>query len=512
MPKSSKSSNNNEKTLEQRLWESADKLRNNIDAAEYKHVVLGLIFIKYISDSFEGLYQELVDDPASDPEDVDEYTAENVFWVPEESRWGVIVADARNSSIGTTIDTAMREIMKSNESLKGILPTNYGRPELDKQKLGELVDIIHNIKFDESEHSERDVLGQVYEYFLGNFASAEGKKGGEFYTPKSVVETLVEMIEPYNGRVYDPCCGSGGMFVQSRKFIERHGGSDEDIYVYGQESNPTTWKLCKMNLALHGIDNDVRTGDTFRQDKLSNLKVDYILANPPFNVSDWGGENLQDDVRWKYGTPPTGNANYAWIQHMIYHLKPAGIAGFVLANGSLSSNSSGEGDIRKNIVEEDLVDCIVAMPDKLFYNTSIPCCLWFVTRDKKNHGFRGRSGEVLFIDARDMGEMKDRRHRELTEDDIQTIAQTYHKWRGECDEEYEDEKGFCKSATLEDIEKHDHVLTPGRYVGFKEEMLDDETFEEKMDVLIPKLRKQLKELDELDDEIRKNLGEIRYEL
>ena len=267
-----------------------------------------------------------------------------------------------------------------------------------------------------------------------------------------------------------------------------------------------------MNLALHGIDNDVRTGDTFRQDKLSNLKVDYILANPPFNISDWGGENLQDDVRWKYGTPPTGNANYAWIQHMIYHLKPTGIAGFVLANGSLSSNSSGEGDIRKNIVEEDLIDCIVAMPDKLFYNTGIPCCLWFVTRDKKNHGFRDRSGEVLFIDARDMGEMKDRRHRELTEDDIQTIAQTYHKWRGECDEEYKDEKGFCKSATLEDIEKHDHVLTPGRYVGFKEEMLDDETFEEKMDVLIPKLRKQLKELDELDDEIRKNLGEIGYSL
>ena len=512
MPKSSKSSSNKEETLEQKLWASADKLRNNVDAAEYKHIVLGLIFIKYISDSFGELYQELKDDPDSDPEDMDEYEASNVFWVPENARWETIVADARNSSIGFTIDSAMREIMKNNEPLKGILPTNYGRPELDKHKLGELVDIIHDIKFSDGNKSERDVLGRVYEYFLGNFASAEGKKGGEFYTPACIVETLVEMLEPYNGRVYDPCCGSGGMFVQSRKFVENHGGKDQDIYVYGQESNPTTWKLCKMNLALHGIDNEVVMGDTFRSDKHPRLKVDYILANPPFNISDWGGENLQEDARWQHGIPPKGNANFAWVQHMVHHLKPTGIAGFVLANGSLSSNASGEGDIRKSIVEEDLVDCIVAMPDKLFYNTAIACCLWFLARDKKNHGFRDRSGEVLFIDARNLGEMVDRRHRELSEEDIQTIAQTYHKWRGEGSERYEDEEGFCKSVTLDDVEKYDYVLTPGRYVGFKDDIIDDETFEEKMKVLMPKLQQQLKELDELDDAIRENLGEIGYVL
>ncbi|AEH61276.1 Site-specific DNA-methyltransferase (adenine-specific) [Methanosalsum zhilinae DSM 4017] len=508
-----KSTNNNGRTLEQKLWEAADKLRNNIDAAEYKHVVLGLIFIKYISDSFVELYQELEADEDSDPEDIDEYIARNIFWVPKESRWENIVADARNSTIGTTIDNAMRQLMKNNESLTGILPTNYGRPELDKHKLGELVDIIHSIEFDESKESERDVLGRVYEYFLGNFASAEGKKGGEFYTPSCVVKTLVEMIEPFNGRVYDPCHGSGGMFVQSRRFVEQHGGTDQDIYVYGQESNPTTWKLCKMNLALHGIDNDVRMGDTFREDKHPNLKVDYILANPPFNISDWGGENLQEDVRWKYGVPPKGNANYAWIQHMIYHLKPTGIAGFVLANGSLSSNTSGEGEIRKNILEDDLVDCIIAMPGQLFYNTGIPCCLWFVTRDKKNHRFRDRRGEVLLIDARNMGVMVDRTHRELTNEDIKKIADTYHAWRGEPDTgEYEDVAGFCKSATLDDIRKHDYVLTPGRYVGFADEEEDDEPFEEKMERLTSQLSEQFKKSNELEDKIRDNLREIGYEL
>jgi type I restriction enzyme M protein len=511
--KSHKKENGNGANLgfEQKLWLAADKLRSNMDAAEYKHVVLGLIFLKYISDAFTEVHEKLEKDPTSDPEDVDEYISRRVFWVPKKARWDYIANNAKKPEIGKIIDEAMDAIEKDNHSLRGVLQKNYARPALNKQRLGELIDLIGTIGLGDRESRSKDILGRVYEYFLGQFADAEGKKGGQFYTPRSIVRLLVEMLEPYKGRIFDPCCGSGGMFVQSEKFIEAHGGKIGDISVYGQESNQTTWRLCKMNLAIRGIDANIEWGDSFRDDQFKDLKADFILANPPFNDSDWGGELLQDDVRWKFGIPPRGNANFAWVQNFIHHLSPTGTAGFVLANGSMSSNTSGEGEIRKNIIEADLVDCMVALPSQLFYNTMIPACLWFVARDKRNHKFRDRRGKVLFIDARKMGVMVDRRHRELTDEDIKKISDTYHAWRGEIkDRKYEDVPGFCKSATLEEIRKHEWILTPGRYVGAEEEEEDDEEFEERMKKLTLELARQMEEGKRLDSEIKKNLESIGY--
>ncbi|WP_239654997.1 HsdM family class I SAM-dependent methyltransferase [Candidatus Nitrosotenuis uzonensis] len=486
-------------------------MRSNMDAAEYKHVVLGLIFLKYISDAFSEVHEELKKDKTSDPEDIDEYISRRIFWVPKKARWDYISNNAKKPEIGKIIDDAMDAIEKDNPSLRGVLQKNYARPALNKQRLGELIDLIGTIGLGDKESKSKDILGRVYEYFLGQFADAEGKKGGQFYTPRSIVNLLVEMLEPYKGRIFDPCCGSGGMFVQSEKFIEAHGGKIGDISVYGQESNQTTWRLCKMNLAIRGIDANVEWGDSFRDDQFKDLKADFVLANPPFNDSDWGGELLQDDVRWKFGVPPKGNANFAWVQHFIHHLSPAGTAGFVLANGSMSSNTSGEGEIRKNIIEADLVDCMVALPGQLFYNTMIPACLWFVSRDKKNHKFRDRRNQVLFIDARKLGVMVDRRHRELTDEDIKRISDTYHAWRGELkDKKYKDVPGFCKSASLDEIRKHEWILTPGRYVGAEEEEEDDEVFEEKMKKLTSELSKQMEEGKRLDEEIKKNLESIGF--
>jgi type I restriction enzyme M protein len=492
--------------FEEKLWQAADKLRNNMDAAEYKHVVLGLIFLKYISDAFEEKHMFLIKETATgaDPEDPDEYRADNIFWVPPEARWGYLQKNAKQPTIGNLIDDAMDGIERDNPSLKGVLPKNYARPALDKQRLGELIDLVGTIGLGDYESRSKDILGRVYEYFLGQFADAEGKKGGQFYTPRSIVKTLVEMLEPYKGRIFDPCCGSGGMFVQSEKFIKAHEGRIGDIAIYGQESNQTTWRLCEMNLAIRGIDANVQWGDTFLNDLHKDLKADFILANPPFNDSDWKGEHLREDVRWKYGVPPVGNANFAWVQNFIHHLSPTGIAGFVLANGSMSSNTSGEGEIRKNIVEADLVDCMVALPSQLFYNTMIPACLWFVARDKKNHKFRDRRGEVLFIDARKMGVMVDRRHRELTDYEIQKIATAYHAWRGEGGK-YEDVPGFCNAVKLDEIRKHGHILTPGRYVSAEEVEDDGEPFEEKMARLTGELAGQFKRSRELEEEINKNL-------
>ena len=474
--------------LEAKLWQAADKLRNNMDAAEYKHVVLGLLFLKYVSDSFEEHHAKLTNEVSqgANPEDPDEYRADNVFWVPKEARWSVLQANAKRPEIGKVIDDAMVAIERDNKSLKGVLPKDYARPGLDKQRLGELIDLVGTIGLGDKEHRSRDMLGRVYEYFLSQFASAEGKRGGQFYTPRSVVRVLVEMLAPYKGRVYDPCCGSGGMFVQSEKFIEVHGGRIGDISIYGQESNHTTWKLAAMNLAIRGIAANLgqENADSFHRDLHPDLKADYILANPPFNSSDWGGDRLREDKRWVYGAPPTGNANFAWVQHFIYHLAPNGIAGFVLANGSLSSNQSGEGEIRKNMVEGDVVDCIVALPGQLFYSTQIPVSLWFVSRNKKNgkglegKPLRDRSGEILFIDARKLGFMADRTHRDLSDEDIAKIAGTYHNWRGDGSATYEDVAGFCKSAKLEEVRTHGHVLTPGRYVGAEEVEDDGQPFEE----------------------------------
>lgn len=497
--------------FEQKLWQAADKLRNNMDAAEYKHFVLGLIFLKYISDAFDELYQRLKSDKsgASDPEDRDEYKAENVFWVPKVARWDFLQKNAKKPEIGKLIDNAMDAIEKDNPPLKGVLPKDYAKESLDKQRLGELIDLVGTIGLGDKESRSKDILGRVYEYFLGQFADAEGKKGGQFYTPRSIVKILVEMIEPYKGRIFDPCCGSGGMFVQSEKFIEAHGGKVGDIAIYGQESNQTTWRLCKMNLAIRGIDENIQWGDSFHNDQQKDLKANFILANPPFNDSDWKGELLKDDSRWKYGAPPVGNANFAWVQHFIHHLAPNGIAGFVLANGSLSSTSSNEGEIRKNIVEADLVDCIIALPTQLFYNTMIPCCLWFVARDKKNHNFKDRRGKILFIDAHKMGELVDRRHRELTDIEIQTIADTYHSWRGEKGK-YKDIPGFCYSADMEDIRKQGHILTPGRYVGAENTEADNEPFDEKMTKLIKTLNHQFNESANLEKTIIKSLKDIGF--
>ena len=496
--------------FEKKLWEAADKLRSNMDAAEYKHVVLGLIFLKYISDAFNEVHEQLKHDPTSDPEDVDEYVAKNVFWVPKEARWDYLEKNAKKPEIGKLIDEALDAIERDNHSLRGVLVKNYARPGLNKQRLGELIDLIGTIGLGQKEDRSKDVLGRVYEYFLGQFADAEGKKGGQFYTPRSIVRLLVEMLEPYKGRIFDPCCGSGGMFVQSEKFVQAHGGRIRDVSVFGQESNQTTWRLCTMNLAIRGIDARILWGDSFRDDQFKDLRADFILANPPFNDSDWGGELLQDDSRWKYGIPPSGNANFAWVQHFIHHLSPTGTAGFVLANGSMSSNTSGEGEIRKSIVEADLVDCMVALPPQLFYNTMIPACLWFVARDKKNSKFRDRRGHVLFIDARRFGVMIDRRHRELTSEDIGKISDTYHAWRGESDGKYQDVPGFCKSVSLEGIQKQGWVLTPGRYVGAKGEEDDAKTFEEKMKSLTAELSEQIKQGEKLDSEIKKNLEKIGF--
>jgi type I restriction enzyme M protein len=496
--------------FEETLWKAADKLRGSMDASDYKHVVLGLIFLKYISDKFETKFNELVAEGDGFEEDRDEYESENIFWVPAEARWDFIKDRAKDVKIGQFIDDAMILIEKENPPLKGVLDKRYARPELDKRRLGELIDLISTIKL--HGNGEKDLLGRVYEYFLGQFASVEGKGGGEFYTPTSVVKTLVEMIEPFQGRIYDPACGSGGMFIQSEKFVEEHQGKISNLSIYGQELNSTTWKLCRMNLAIRGLEGNLgdQHADTFHDDLHRSLKADYILANPPFNISDWGGSKLTDDVRWKYGTPPEGNANYAWLQHMVYHLAPNGVAGIVLANGSLSSNTSNEGEIRKNLINADLVDCIVALPDKLFYSTGIPVSLWILNRNKKEHdGFRNREHEILFMDARNLGELVDRRHRELSKEEINKIAETYHNWR-KINGTYEDVQGFCKAAKLEEVREHEYVLTPGRYVGIEEAEDDGIPFEDKMEKFTNELGELFAKSRRLEDEIRKNLGGIGY--
>ena len=504
--------------LEKTLWQAADKLRNNMDAAEYKHVVLGLIFLKFISDAFDELYQKLnatKHETGADPEHKDEYTAERIFYVPPSARWKWLQGRAKLPTIGKDIDDAMDAIEKDNASLKGVLPKDYARPALDKQRLGELIDLIGSIALSSNGSGKgKDVLGFVFEYFLGQFADAEGKKGGQFYTPQSIVKLLVEMLSPEaEKRVYDGCCGSGGMFVQSEKFIELHEHRRGKISIFGQESNPTTYKLAKMNLAIRGIDAQIEMGDTFMNDKFPALKVDYVIANPPFNVSDYN-INTAETHKWKYGEPPPGNANYAWLQHFVSKLAPYGAAGIVLANGSISSEIATEGDIRKAMIEADLVDCMVALPSQLFYNTQIPACLWFLSRNKtKTTKFRNRSNEVLFIDAREYGTMISRKQRELTDEDIAAIAETYHQWRGKnADAEYKDIPGFCKSATIDDIRKNKYILTPGRYIDFKEIEEDGIAFDEKMKTLTATLAEQMQKANELDDTIKNSLKKIGFNL
>lgn len=501
---------------ESELWETANTLRGSMDAAEYKHVVLGLIFLKYVSDAFEEMRAKLKLEQNTDTEDPDEYLAKNVFWVPSKSRWSNIQTRARQPTIGEVVDAAMISLERNNPALKDVLPKNYARPNLDKTRLGRIIDQISNIQVGDEESRSQDILGRVYEYFLSQFANAEGKKGGEFYTPRSVVKLLVEMLEPYNGRVYDPCCGSAGMFVQSIQFVRAHatgngngGRAKADISIFGQESNHTTWRLAKMNLAIRGIGADhIYHGDSFHNERHPDLKADYILANPPFNVSEWGGDRLRDDKRWVYGIPPKGNANFAWVQHMIYHLAPAGIAGIVLANGSMSSNQSGEGDIRKSLVESNLVDCMVALPGQLFYSTQIPACLWFLSRSRSR---AKRRDMVLFIDARNMGRMIDRTHREFTKSDIERIATTYHIWRNtKGSAKYTDTLGFCKSVTLDEIRKHNHVLTPGRYVGAEPPPDDGEPFEQKMARLVKQWGEQQAKAEKLDNTIKENMKNLGF--
>ncbi|CRZ33851.1 type I restriction enzyme M protein [Herbinix hemicellulosilytica] len=530
MAKVKKSKNEvKEQPIEQVLWAAADKLRKNMDAAEYKHVVLGLIFLKYISDSFYDLYYKLKEGKGeyegADPDDPYEYRAENVFYVPPQARWDYLQSRAKLPTIGKDIDEAMEAVEKDNPSLKGVLPKEYAKEKLDKQSLGGLIDLIGTIALGDSVSKSSDILGQVYEYFLGQFALAEGKKGGQFYTPRSVVQLLVEMLEPYEGRVFDPCCGSGGMFVQSEKFVEAHrdhyNGKSREIdklfervvSIYGQESNQTTWRLCKMNLAIRGIDSSNvlwNNEGSFLNDAHPDLKADFVIANPPFNDSDWSGELLRNDGRWKYGVPPVSNANYAWIQHFLYHLSPKGTAGFVMAKGSLSSKTNGEGEIRKNIIEAGLVDCIVNLPAKLFLNTQIPACLWFLSREKETNPNHPRRNTILFIDARNMGTLINRRTRELTNEDIRKIADTYHNWKKN-DGSYEDIPGFCKSATLDDVRELDYVLTPGRYVGLPEEE-DDFDFEERVKKLTAELKAQMEESAKLDERIKENLAKVGIEL
>ena len=512
-----KNNSTKSENFEAQLFKAADKLRKNIDAAEYKHIVLGLIFLKYISDSFGELYSKLKEGKGkfegADPEDQDEYKAENVFWVPKNARWSYLHSRAKLPTIGKDLDEAMELIEKDNPTLKGILPKVYAKPNLDKSALGGLIDLIGNIALGDEAAKSKDILGKVYEYFLGEFALAEGKKGGQFYTPKSIVKLLVEMIEPYKGRVFDPCCGSGGMFVMSEKFVKEHQGLLNDISIYGQESNQTTWKLCRMNLAIRGIDgSQVKWNNegSFLKDAHPDLKADFILANPPFNDSDWSGELLQNDGRWKYGTPPKSNANFAWVQHFVYHLAPKGVAGFVLAKGSLTSKSSGEDVIRKNLIEEGLVDCIVNLPAKLFLNTQIPASLWFLSN--KRHGFNGdrkRKNEILFIDARDLGHLINRRTKEFSDEDIEKVATTYHEWRKK-DGDYKEIAGFCASVPIEKVRELDYILSPGRYVGLPEEE-DDFDFAEQFTSLKAEFEKQLKEEEKLNQRILQNLNKIEYE-
>lgn len=528
--------NGEAKSMEATLWEAADALRSRMDAAEYKHVVLGLIFLKYVSDIFAIRYRELerlVDDESSDYymptdeakqqvlEDRDEYASEGVFWLPEGHRWSDLKNAAKQPDIGARIDAAMDAIERENPTLRGVLPKRYARQELSPAMLGGLIDTFSRSDITGGQHNGLDVLGRVYEYFLGKFASAEGKLGGEFYTPRPVVRLLVEMLEPFDGRVFDPACGSGGMFVQAEEFVAAHGGSRTDISVFGQESNPTTWKLAKMNLALRGIEANLGSqwADSFHDDQHPDLRADFILTNPPFNISDWGGERLQDDPRWQYGPPPPGNANFAWIQHMLAHLAPTGTMATVLANGSLSSQQSGEGEIRRNLIEADLVECIVALPPQMFYTTPVPVCLWFLTRDKTagqrptRQGAsprRDRSGELLFIDARTFGTMISRRVRELTDDDVTRIAGTYHAWRGETDD-YEDVPGFCAAASLDTIRANNHVLTPGRYVGFEETEDDGEPLDEKIQRLTAEIRDGFTQRADLQDKVLTALASLEVD-
>lgn len=490
--------------FEKEIWDAACILRGNMDAAEYKQVVLGLIFLKYISDKFDAKYQELVEEGEGMEEDRDEYAAENIFFVPPEARWGIVAGKAHSPDIGTAIDNAMSLIERENPRLKGILPKNFARPELDKRRLGNVVDLFTNIRM--KEHGDtRDILGRTYEYCLAMFAEQEGKKGGEFFTPACVVRTLVEILRPYNGRVYDPCCGSGGMFVQSAKFIQNHQGNINNISVYGQDSNPTTWKMAQMNLAIRGIEANLGqfNADTFFNDCHPTLKADFVMANPPFNLSDWGADRLTEDQRWKYGVPPAGNANFAWLQHMIYHLAPNGKIGMVLANGSLSSQTGGEGDIRRRIIEDDLVSGIIAMPTQLFYTTQIPVSLWFLARNKK------QKNKTCFIDARKMGTMVTRRLREMTDEDIARIAQTFDAYENGT---LENVKGFCAVATTEEIARQDYILTPGRYVGIEEQADDGEPFEEKMNRLTKELAELFQQSHQLEHEIKKRLAAIGFEV
>ncbi len=514
-PKTKKAKEAKQEPLEKQLWSAADKLRKNIDAAEYKNVVLGLIFLKYISDSFEDLYAMLSagqgEFEGADPEDKDEYKAKNVFFVPQPARWEFLKASAKLPEIGPLVDAAMDAIEKDNPSLRGVLPKVYARQNLDPASLGGLIDLVSGIALGDAKARSADVLGHVFEYFLGEFALAEGKKGGQFYTPRCIVELLVAMLEPYKGRVMDPCCGSGGMFVQSEKFVEEHQGRIKDISIFGQESNQTTWRLAKMNLAIRGIDSSQvkwNNEGSFLNDALKDVRADYIIANPPFNDSDWSGDQLRSDARWQYGVPPTGGANFAWLQHFAFHLAPSGQAGIVLAKGALTSKSSGEGDIRRRMIEDgNLIDCIVNLPAKLFLNTQIPAALWFLSRNRTNGKFRDRSGEILFIDARNMGELINRRTRTLTSADIATISETYHNWRNPGGS-YEDVKGFCASVPLERVKELDYVLTPGRYVGLPDEE-DDFDFAERFTTLHKEFAAQLQEEAALNKAIVEALGKVK---
>lgn len=526
----SQSNSGSDLGFEAELFKAADKLRGTLEPSEYKHVALGLIFLKYISEAFEHHRAKLLQEEFADPEDPEEYLASNVFWVPPEARWEHLQANAKRpqitftdvntgnervGDIGSLIDNAMDSIERANSPvLDNVLFKEYGRPQLDKTMLGELIDLFSKVGMRSTDGKSRDLLGRAYEYFISQFAGAEGRRGGEFFTPRSVVQTIVEMLEPHNGRVYDPACGSGGMFVQSERFIESHEGKRSDIAIYGQERNHTTWKLCKMNLAVRGIDADIKWNKegSFLNDAFPTLKFDYAMANPPFNISDWWQPQLEGDVRWKFGTPPAGNANFAWLQHIIHHLAPRGTAGVVLANGSMSSQQSGEGEIRKAMIEGDVVDCMVALPGQLFYSTQIPACLWFLARDKGANGHRDRRGEILFIDARNLGHMVDRTRREFLEKDIETITSAYHRWRAKPDAglgEYQDIPGFCKSATLEEVRKHGHVLTPGRYVGAEEAEDDGVPFATRFAALTATLEDQFNESDRLTALIREKLAMVQ---
>jgi len=510
--KSKKKTSSAKLGFEEELWKSADSLRKNMDASEYKHIVLGLLFLKYVSDSFEERHQQLLQEKSlgADPEDKDEYLGHNVFWISKNSRWGKIQDAAKKPTIGQIIDDAMVSIEKENKSLKGVLPKDYSRPSLDKQNLGKLIDIIGNIKLGDKENRSKDILGRVYEYFLGKFASAEGKGAGQFYTPGSIVHLLVDMIEPFHGRVLDPCCGSGGMFVQSERFIQSHEGKKDDISIYGQESNQTTWRLCKMNLAIRQIDGNVKWNNegSFLKDEHKGLEADYILANPPFNDSDWSGDKLKDDPRWKFGTPPEGNANFAWVQHFIHHLSKKGLTGFVLGNGSLASNSKCEREIRAAIIDNDLLDCVISLPGKLFYSTPIPASLWFLTRNKKSKS-NDRREKTLFINAREMGTLIGKSHRELTDLEIKKIADTYHSWKGDKDAgKYKDEIEFCREVKKEEIMLNNYIFTPGLYIKLKDVEKDIVPFEQKISQLTSSLKDQMKQSQKIDKKIDKYLGSV----